>query len=191
MNTIKEIVTFQEIIKKSKFITYLYPISSLENAKTIIDTHKKQHADATHVCFAYILDENTYKYYDDGEPTNSAGMPIYQAIKNNKLIYTLCIVVRYFGGIKLGVGGLVHAYSSGALNAISNATMIEYKKTDNYIIEISYSQFDNLLYYLEKKGITILDKQFLDNVFISISIDSTTLNELKNNFHDLNITLIV
>lgn len=184
-------MTFQEIIKKSKFITYLYPISSLENAKTIIDTHKKQHADATHVCFAYILDENTYKYYDDGEPTNSAGMPIYQAIKNNKLIYTLCIVVRYFGGIKLGVGGLVHAYSSGALNAIGNATMIEYKKTDNYIIEISYSQFDNLLYYLEKKGITILDKQFLDNVFISISIDSTTLNELKNNFHDLNITLIV
>ncbi len=191
MNTIQDIVNYQEIIKKSKFLTFLYPITSIENAKIIIETYKKEHHDATHVCYAYILDENTYKYYDDGEPTNSAGMPIYQALKNNKMIYTLCIVVRYFGGVKLGVGGLVHAYSSGALNALNIAKIIKYTKRNNYIIEIEYSQYDSLAYYLEKKGIAILDKQFLDNIFISISIDDETLIDLKNNFHNLNIILSI
>ena len=190
MNTIKHDVSYSEIIKKSKFLTFLHPITSSEQAKLILDKYKKEHADATHVCYAYILDENTYKYSDDGEPTNSAGIPIYQVLKNNKLIYILCVVIRYYGGIKLGVGGLSHAYSSGAINAIKLSTTIEYKVTNEYIIETNYNVFDSLNHFLEKKGIAILNKQFLDKIFISLYLDGESLNLLKDSFPKLNITLV-
>lgn len=190
MYTIKEAITYQEIIKKSKFITYLHPVNSLNEAKEIIKKYQLEHKEATHVCYSYIIDENTYKYYDDGEPSNSAGMPIYQVLKNNKLIYIVCVIVRYFGGVKLGVGGLCHAYSSGALNSLKNATVIEYKKTDNYIIEISYPNFDIFNYYLEKKGIAVIDKQFLDNIYISIFIDEDTKSEIDNQFSLVSITKV-
>jgi uncharacterized YigZ family protein len=190
MNTVKELSKFAETIKKSKFITFLHPITSLDNAKEILDNYKKEYNDATHICYSYILDENTYKYYDDGEPSNSAGKCIYQALKNNKLIYVLCVVIRYFGGIKLGVGGLTHAYSNGAINAINEATIIEYKNKQEYTIEISYNQFDNLTYFLEKKEIAILDKQFLDKIYLSLILDDDSYKELLDNFPNLDITLI-
>ena len=190
MNTIKHDVSYSEIIKKSKFLTFLHPITSSEQAKLILDKYKKEHADATHVCYAYILDENTYKYSDDGEPTNSAGIPIYQVLKNNKLIYTLCVVIRYYGGIKLGVGGLSHAYSSGAINAIKLSTIIEYKVTNEYIIETNYNVFDSLNHFLEKKGIAILNKQFLDKIFISLYLDDESLESLKDSFPKINVTLV-
>jgi len=189
MKTIEKEISFTEVIKKSKFITFLHPIHSLENAKELLNKYKEEYNDATHVCYSYILDENTYKYYDDGEPSNSAGMPIYQALKNNKLVYTLCVVIRYFGGIKLGVGGLVHAYSSGAINSLKLANIIDYKITQEYIIESTYSQFDNLTYYLEKKGIAITDKQFLDNVFFSLNLSEESYLELKDRFPNITITL--
>lgn len=190
MKTIKNEVNFEEIIKKSKFLTFLHPINSSNEAKEILEKYKKEHPNATHICYGYILDENTFKYSDDGEPTNSAGIPIYQVLKNNKLIYVLCVVIRYYGGVKLGVGGLSHAYSSGAINAIKNATIIEHKITNEYIIETTYNTFDNLNYFLEKKGIAILNKQFLDKIFISLYLDEETLNLLKESFPHLDITLV-
>lgn len=190
MKTIKNEVNFEEIIKKSKFLTFLHPINSSNEAKEILENYKKEHPNATHICYGYILDENTFKYSDDGEPTNSAGIPIYQVLKNNKLIYVLCVVIRYYGGVKLGVGGLSHAYSSGAINAIKNATIIEHKITNEYIIETTYNTFDNLNYFLEKKGIAILNKQFLDKIFISLYLDEETLNLLKESFPHLDITLV-
>lgn len=189
LNTIKETISYSEIIKKSKFHTFLHPITSFQQVKDLLDYYKKEHKDATHICYGYILDENNYKYSDDGEPTNSAGIPIYQVLKNNKLIYVLCVVIRYYGGIKLGVGGLSHAYSSGPINALKEATIIEYKKQDEYLIEVSYNNFDNLNYFLTKKGIDILDKQFLDNVFICINCDEEIIIELKDNFPHLKIVL--
>jgi len=189
MNTIKEKVSTIETIKKSKFLTFLHPLHDINEAKQLIDHYKKEYSDATHVCYAYILDENTYKYYDDGEPSSSAGAPMYQVLKNNKLIYTFAVVIRYFGGVKLGVGGLTHAYSSGIINLLTPELIIEYKKYDEYLIEIPYSLFDNFNYYLNKKGITINDKQFLDNIFLSIYLDQTTLNELKELFPNISFTL--
>lgn len=190
MYTINNFTTYTETIKKSKFISYLYPINNLNQAKEILTELKNKYSDATHVCYSYILDENTYKYYDDGEPSNSAGMPIYQCLKNNKLVYVLCVVIRYYGGIKLGVGGLTHAYSNGALNCLKHATIIEYKKTDTYIIETDYSSFDTLNYYLNKKGIAIINKQFLDKIFISINLNQEELQELNSSFSHLIITKI-
>ena len=189
MKTIEKEVSYIEVIKKSKFITFLHPIYSLDMAKELIAKYNEEYKDSTHVCYAYILDENTYKYYDDGEPSSSAGMPIYQVLKNNKLIYVLCVVIRYFGGVKLGVGGLVHAYSSGTINALKIANIIDYKVMNEYIVEASYSQFDIINYYLEKKGIAIIDKQFLDNIFFSLNLSEESYNELKERFPNITITL--
>lgn len=189
MKTIKEKVNFIEIIKKSKFLTFLHPITSQEEAKKLVAFYNEEYKDATHVCYAYILDENTFKYYDDGEPSNSAGAPIYQVLKNNKLIYVFCVVIRYFGGVKLGVGGLNHAYSSGAINALNSATIIEHTIKHEYLIETNYSQFDILNHFLEKKGIVISDKQFLDNIYISLYLDEIEFNLLKEEFPLINITL--
>lgn len=189
MRTIKEAVSTTEIIKKSKFLTFLHPIKDMNHIRELLDFYKDKYNDATHICYAYILDENTYKYYDDGEPSSSAGSPMYQVLKNNKLIYTLAIVIRYFGGVKLGVGGLVHAYSSGIINLLDESILVEYKQYFEYLLDIPYSIYDNLIYYLNKKGIVINDKQFLDNVFLSVNLDEPTLIELKELFPNISLTL--
>ena len=127
LNTIEKTATYTEIIKKSKFITYLYPLTSLEHAKNIIEKHKQEHADATHVCYAYILD-NLKKESDDGEPSGTAGIPMLQVLEKNNLNHVLCIVVRYFGKIKLGAGGLVRAYTHSANLVLGEENLIEMKK---------------------------------------------------------------
>lgn len=189
MKTISKDLSVVEIIKKSKFLTFLHPIVSQEQAKELIEHYKKEYSDATHVCYAYILDENTFKYYDDGEPSSSAGAPIYQSLKNHDIIYTLAVVIRYFGGTKLGVGGLTRAYSSGVLSLLNEENIIEYKKIDEYIVEIPYSLFDSFMYHINNKGIAINDKQFLDNVFISLNIDADTLKDFKDLFPSLDFIL--
>lgn len=190
MKTIVKELSYVEIIKKSKFLTFLHPILNIEQAKQILEQYKKEYGDATHICYAYILDENTFKYYDDGEPTSSAGIPIYQALKNNNIIYTLAIVIRYFGGTKLGVGGLTRAYSGGVLELVSDPLNIQdYKKYEEYLVEVPYSLFDSFLYHVNNKGIAINDKQFLDNVFISLNLDDDSFNELKELFPNLNFVL--
>lgn len=190
LKTIGKELSYTEIIKKSKFLTFLHPVSNIDQAKLLLNQYKKKYGDATHICYAYILDENTFKYYDDGEPTSSAGIPMYQALKNNNIIYTLAVVIRYFGGTKLGVGGLTRAYSNGILMLLSNKeNVVDYKKYDEYIIEVPYSIFDNFLYHINNKGIAINDKQFLDNVFISLNLDDDTLFELKELFPNLDFIL--
>ena len=189
MKTINKDLSYTEIIKKSKFLTFLHPITTQEQSKTILDKYKKEYADATHICYAYILDENTFKYYDDGEPTSSAGIPIYQSLKNNNVIYTLAIVIRYFGGTKLGVGGLTRAYSSGVLSLLTDENLVEYKKLNEYLIEMPYSLYDSFMYHINNKGIALNDKQFLDTIFISLNLDEETLNELKDTFPTLDFIL--
>ena len=189
VKTINKDFSYTEIIKKSKFLTFLHPITTQEQAKTLLEKYKKEYSDATHICYAYILDENTFKYYDDGEPTSSAGIPIYQALKNNNVIYTLAVVIRYFGGTKLGVGGLTRAYSSGVLTLVTSENLVDYKKLNEYLIEMPYSLYDNFMYHINNKGIALNDKQFLDTIFISLNLDEETLNELKDIFPTLDFIL--
>lgn len=189
VKTINKDFSYTEIIKKSKFLTFLHPITTQEQAKTLLEKYKKEYSDATHICYAYVLDENTFKYYDDGEPTSSAGIPIYQALKNNNIIYTLAVVIRYFGGTKLGVGGLTRAYSSGVLTLVTSENLVDYKKLNEYLVEMPYSLYDSFMYHINNKGIALNDKQFLDTIFISLNLDEETLNELKDIFPTLDFIL--
>ena len=109
--------TYEEIIKKSRFITYYYEVKSLEEVESILNNLKQEHKKARHFPFAYKI-ANTIKKSDDKEPGGTAGLPIYTVIERNNLNNTLIVIVRYFGGVKLGAGGLLRAYSSGANNVI-------------------------------------------------------------------------
>lgn len=180
---VKESVYNEIIISKSKFLSFLFPISSLEEIKIKLNEFKEKYKDATHVCYSYILDENTFKYYDDGEPSSTAGAPIYQVLKNNNLVYTMCVVIRYFGGTKLGVGGLVKAYTNSCLECYKKATIVDYEKLDSYTISTSYSNYEKLEYFLLTNNILISSKDFNDTITLIISTNDKNISLLENTFN--------
>ena len=122
MKSIKEEITNEIIINKSRFITVLTNINDIDKVKEKLENIKKTYKDATHYCFAYIIN-NHEKCSDDGEPSGTAGMPILNVLKQNNLTNILCVVIRYFGGIKLGAGGLIRAYSTSASEALNKSSM--------------------------------------------------------------------
>ena len=115
----KLINTYEEVIKKSRFIAYYYEVNNIDEIKNILESIKKEHKKAKHLPYAYKID-NLVKKSDDKEPSGTAGLPIYNIIEKNNLNYTLIVVVRYFGGIKLGAGGLLRAYLNSANEVIKN-----------------------------------------------------------------------
>ena len=169
LNNIENTIT----IKKSKFITKLYRINSISEINDILSNLNKEYKDSTHICYAYIID-NKEKCFDDGEPSATAGLPILNVLKKNNLSNILAVVIRYFGGIKLGVGGLSHAYSSSIIEALKLSSIIEL--TIGYLIEIEFS-YDNvkLIDYIlyDKK---IIDKTYKDNIIYKFYL---TEDELK------------
>lgn len=182
MKQVKDMVTNELTITKSKFITYLFPVFSLDETKEKIIEFKEKYKDATHVCYSYILDKNTFKYYDDGEPSSTAGAPIYQVLSGNDLVYTMCVVIRYFGGTKLGVGGLVKAYSNSCIEALNKATIIPYEVLDDYNIVVSYPLFDKVEYFLKNNDIEILEKRFEEKITIHIRINKKSLELIQDKF---------
>jgi len=186
---VKELVTNEISITKSKFITFLFPVSSLDEIKEKLLEFKNKYHDATHICYSYILDENTFKYYDDGEPSSTAGAPIYQVLNGNDLIYTMCVVIRYFGGTKLGVGGLVKAYSNSCIEALNKATVITYENLDSYIINTDYSIYDKLDYFLRNNNIEIISKKFEETISLEIKLNKKSLELLQDSFsYNIKIT---
>ena len=179
---VKELVTNEITISKSKFITYLFPVSSLDQIKEILAKFKEEFKDATHICYSYILDENTFKYYDDGEPSSTAGAPIYQVLNGNDLIYTMCVVVRYFGGTKLGVGGLVKAYSNSCINALNKAIVEDYEVFDTYKITLTYPLYDKLEYFLKTNNISVIDKEFAEKITITVKVNKKSLELIQDSF---------
>lgn len=182
---VKELTINEISINKSKFITYIFPVSSLEEIKEKLYQFKEEYKDATHICYSYILDENTFKYYDDGEPSSTAGAPIYQVLKGHNLIYSMCVVIRYFGGVKLGVGGLVRAYSNSCIEVLKKSIIIDYQKLDNYLIIVDYSHFSKLEYFLHTNNIEITNKEFKEKVSIYIKTNKKNLKLLKDSFSNI------
>ena len=131
------------VIEKSRFICTLKKVHSEAEAQEFIKTIKKEFWDATHNCSAYIVDEMAQRSSDDGEPSGTAGLPMLEVLRKNKLTNTAAVVTRYFGGIKLGAGGLVRAYSSSAAENLDGADVRSLEMCKEFEITVEYTQLDN------------------------------------------------
>lgn len=161
MYTIKENVQSELIINKSRFITFIYRIKKLDEVSQILSNLKINYKDATHYCYAYTL-ENIKKASDDGEPTHTAGRPMLNVLENKKINNVLVVVIRYFGGVKLGAGGLVRAYSNAVTSALKEASIIPLTKEFTKRIEFKYQNVKEVDYVLRNNKIT--HKEFCKNI---------------------------
>ena len=178
MYSIQKNVENTIIIKKSKFICKLYRINNLEEINNILEKLKKEYNDSTHICYAYIIDGKE-KCNDNGEPSGTAGMPMLNVLKKNNLDHILAVVIRYFGGIKLGAGGLTRAYSNSTIEAINNSKIIELVKGFYLQIEFDFSQKKTVDYILN--NITIKEITFDTNIIYKLYLSNQDIiNELKN-----------
>ena len=137
-------------INKSRFLGYGCPCSCEEDALKFIEKIRRRHSDATHNCYAYIIGENSgiMRYSDDGEPGGTAGQPILEVLRKRGVVNCAVVVTRYFGGILLGAGGLVRAYTQGAIAALNASKVISMEETVRYLIEVDYSTWQRLSYFL-------------------------------------------
>lgn len=177
MYTIKEDVKAEIIINKSRFIGILKSVDNVDDINDILYNIKNEYKDATHYCYAYIID-NTKRFNDDGEPGGTAGMPILNVIEQNNLNHVIIVIIRYFGGIKLGAGGLVRAYSKISSECVKLATLATLE--DGYLVNIKLNynnikDIDNLL-----KNEKIIDKNFMEDITYKVMITKNNLDLIKN-----------
>lgn len=171
--TIKENVSAEIVEKKSKFIANIFYVESKEESEKIIKDINKKYHDARHNCYAYrITEENEVieKSSDDGEPSGTAGAPMLNILSKNNLSNILVIVTRYFGGILLGTGGLVRAYSAACNKALDMAEIIDMDIYELYEIEMSYEDLKKFKYFAQNNNITIKNEEYSDVIKIQIAI---------------------
>src|SRR5574344_2195182 len=149
MFNIKNNINIEIIINKSRFISFLFKVHNEDEVKKLLEETKKNYKDATHYCYSYIID-NTKRFNDNGEPSGTAGLPILNVLENNDLNYVLCIVVRYFGGIKLGAGGLVRAYTKSVTNCLKLTDIIDIN--EGYKVELLFNYDQNKVIDIKKKN---------------------------------------
>lgn len=152
-------ILFKE--KNSKFFGYAFPIQSEEGVKPIIDSLRKQHPNAGHFCYAYQIgtDTTVYRANDDGEPSNSAGMPIYGQIQSFDVTNVLIVVVRIFGGVKLGVGGLISAYKTTAQLTLESSEIIEKTIDIHYLVSFDYKNINKVMRVIKEKNVEIVSQK--------------------------------
>lgn len=151
-----EEILFKE--KNSKFFGYAFPIDSEEQVKPLIEPLRKRHFNAVHFCYAYQIgtEKITFRANDDGEPSNSAGMPIYGQIQSQELTNVLIVVVRFFGGTKLGVGGLITAYKTAAQMALEATSILEKTIDIHYLIAFDYKNMNKVMRVIKEKNLEII-----------------------------------
>ncbi|TJY36098.1 IMPACT family protein [Pontimicrobium aquaticum] len=175
-DTYKTIVKASEEVlfkdKNSKFYGYAFPVNSEDSIKSKLELLKKEHHSARHWCYAYqIGTENIiYRANDDGEPNNSAGMPIYGQIQSFDVTNILVVVVRYFGGVKLGVGGLINAYKTTAQLALENSKIVTKTINKNYLITFDYKNMNKVMRIIKEKQLKIVNQKLELNCQIQISV---------------------
>ena len=185
--------TSSEIVeKKSKFICNLVKVQSQEDAEKKIKEIKKKYFDARHNCVAYRVYEDERiieKASDDGEPSGTAGGPMLNILKNQNLGNVLAVVTRYFGGILLGTGGLVRAYSDATIKAIENAKKVKKILGQSMSVILEYQYFDTFKYYCQKNDINIVDIKYLDNIVCNIVMDENIKGKLLDDFNTKKLIL--
>ena len=176
MKIINKNIENEIIINKSRFITLLIKINNIDEIEKNLKEIKKTYKDATHYCYAYIIN-NHEKCSDNGEPSGTAGMPILNVLKQNDLTNILCVVIRYFGGIKLGAGGLIRAYSTSASEALNKTNIVNLIKGYKIVIEFNYDNIKQINYLL--KDIQI-KKEYGNNITYTFNIKEDSLNKIEN-----------
>ena len=176
--TIKEDGIVEEEIKKSRFICHLKRVESEDEARDYIAQIKKMHHKANHSCSAMIIGENSEikRSSDDGEPSGTAGVPILTVLEKQELTYVVAVVTRYFGGIKLGAGGLIRAYSGSVANATKEIGIVEVKEQEGIKITLTYPQYQTFANFLASEGLVESETEFLENVTTSIYLDSENVS---------------
>lgn len=177
MKTIKSTSINEIIIKNSRFITVLVQVFDDTDINTIFEDIKIKYPKATHYCYAYIT-KSFKKASDDGEPGGTAGMPMLNVLDKEGMINTLAITIRYFGGIKLGAGGLVRAYSKSVRDAIMATETVEIEEGYSVMIKVSYDEQKDLEYIL--RNCEIINKEYLTNVTYTVLIPKNKLDILNN-----------
>ena len=179
--TIKEDGQVQEEIKKSRFICHAKRVYSEEEARDFITAIKKEHYKATHNCSAFIVGERSEvkRTSDDGEPSGTAGVPMLGVLENHNLTNVCVVVTRYFGGIKLGAGGLIRAYAGSVALAVKEIGIIEIKEQAGIQIHMTYAQYQEYGNFLKEHNLIELETNFTDQVDTMIFIDKEKKDGIK------------
>lgn len=183
--TPSEEVLYKE--KNSKFFGYAYPIATEEDVKSILEQLRKEHYSARHWCYAFQLgtDKVYYRANDDGEPNNSAGMPIYGQIQSFEVTNVLVVVVRYFGGVKLGVGGLISAYKTAAQMALEVADIVEKTIDVHYLIRFDYKNMNKVMRVIKEKNLDIVSQKMEMDCEIEIATRKKNAEIIFDTFSNL------
>ena len=192
MKTIKEDVEAEIVEKKSKFIANIFYVQSVEEAERYINAIKKKHYDAKHHCFAYSImtsDGIINRFSDDGEPSGTAGSPMLNIINKNNLINILVVVTRYFGGILLGTGGLVKAYSESTLKALEESEYVEEVRGLECRLKLNYNDFEKFKFYCNKNAINIINSEYGEKIICIIELADEKKDELLNSIDELNFKI--
>ena len=190
--TIKEDVEAEIVEKKSKFIANIYYVQSIDEAENYLNSIRKKHYDAKHHCYAYSImteDGVVNRFSDDGEPSGTAGAPMLNILNKNNLVNIIVIVTRYFGGILLGTGGLVKAYSESTLKAIENAELVEEERGYEARTEIAYNDFEKFKFYCTNNKINIIETIYNDKIVCTLEVDKQQKEYLLNNINNFNFKL--
>ena len=173
--------------KNSKFFGYSFPVTDEDDVKEILILLKKQHHAARHWCYAFQIGTETlyYRVNDDGEPNNSAGAPIYGQIQSFNVTNVLVVVVRYFGGVKLGVGGLIAAYKTAAQMALENAQIIEKTIDIHFLISFDYKNMNKVMRIIKEQNLIILSQKMEMSCEISIATRKQNAEKIANLFDAL------
>lgn len=191
--TIKDNVQFELVEKKSRFIANLFYVESTQEAENIIKDIRKKYYDAKHNCIAYRIIDNgriVEKASDDGEPSGTAGAPMLNILQKNNLANVLIIVTRYFGGILLGTGGLVRAYSAGLLGALEKSEKIQ--KCVGYELKVclKYSEFESFRYYCKINRIKIVNIQYFEDIVCNIELNQKMREKLMEDYDTKKVNIL-
>lgn len=184
--TIAEASKATLIEKKSEFIAHLFPVKTGEEAIACIEAVKKEHRKARHNVYAYIVrDQNTSRYSDDGEPQGTAGMPVLDVLMKNQLTDICCVVTRYFGGILLGGGGLVRAYSGSTSLAVQESKIMVMRECVPVELTMDYSMYGKVSYVLPQYEVLQTASDFGNNVSLSLLVQTELADKLRIDLTDL------
>lgn len=185
--TIKEDYQHEIEIKKSRFICFLKRIESEEEAKSFIQQLKKEHWKANHNCSAFVLGDRNeiQRSSDDGEPSGTAGVPMLEVLKKNELINVCAVVTRYFGGTKLGAGGLIRAYSGSVAQAVAAVGIVEGRLQHEVFVRMDYPNWGKMENFITTENLAVKDTQFTDQVVVTCMVDEDQLDTFEAQVTDL------